>query len=100
MNDNDEVIDEEVNRLQQHAWAVIDGLHDTGMEATDGVFVLVLALARFVVSMPEADRAGGIEHVTHMLAAMVPLAGTGGDDPALEPDMDGPAPTNRPRYDA
>lgn len=66
---------EDYCRLRDRAIAMIKAMREDGMVATDAVFVLMLALASFVAAGPEEDRQGALDHVTRMLADMVPHAG-------------------------
>lgn len=74
MTGADEPSLEDLRHLQEHAWAVIEGLRDTGIDATDAFFVLMLALARFVSVLPVEHRQDTIEQLQHYLGALVPEA--------------------------
>lgn len=71
----DEASIEDYRRLRDRATALIQAMREDDITATDAVFVLLLALASFVAAGPEEDRQGALDHVTRMLAAMVPHAG-------------------------
>lgn len=71
----DEASDEDYCRLRDRAIALIQDMREDGLNATDAVFVLMLALASFVAAGPEEDRQGALDHVTRMLADLVPHAG-------------------------
>jgi len=84
-----EPTDEDLCRLHNQAGTVLESLRNAGLTPDDALFVLLLALAKFLAVLPAEARDGVLGDIHHALAG---LAGLAAD---AEPD-DTPA----RRYDA